>query len=80
MRIAYVINSLEGGGAALPVPDLLEVMRAHGGAPHVFALTKRDGRALAPIRRAGFPVTMREGGGERSSRRLSLAQGADARI
>lgn len=62
MRIAYVINSLEGGGAALPVPDLLEVMRAHGGAPHVFALTKRDGRALAPIRRAGFPVTMREGG------------------
>lgn len=62
MRIAYIINSLEGGGAALPVPALLGVMRSHGAAPHVFALTRRDGRALAPIRDAGFPVTLREGG------------------
>ena len=62
MRIAYVINSLEGGGAALPVPSLVKVMRAAGAEAIVVALERRDGRALAPIQSAGIDVRVRDGG------------------
>jgi glycosyltransferase involved in cell wall biosynthesis len=62
MRIAYVINSVEGGGAAAPVPALAAVMRAHGADVRVFALTRRDGRALPAMVAAGLDPLVREGG------------------
>jgi len=61
MRIAYVINSLEGGGAALPVPAVTQVMGDHGAQVEVFALTPRDRRALPPMLQAGLQVHVREG-------------------
>jgi len=61
-RIAYVINSTEGGGAALPVPAVTGLMREHGAKVEVFALTRRDGRAIAAMRQAGLGVHVREGG------------------
>ena len=62
MRIAYVINSVEGGGAALPVPAVAQVLREQGAEVQVFALTRRDGRALPAMEAAGLPVQVREGG------------------
>jgi glycosyltransferase involved in cell wall biosynthesis len=62
MRIAYVINSVEGGGAALPVPAIAQVLASHGASVQVFALTRRDGRAVAAMQAAGLPVQVREGG------------------
>lgn len=54
LRIAYVINSLEGGGAALPVPDVIKVMEAAGADVRLFALSRRDGRAAAALDAAGI--------------------------
>lgn len=62
MRIAYVINSLEGGGAASPVPDILSVLRDGGAEVLLLALTLRNGKALAAIEAAGFAVSVRPGG------------------
>ena len=62
MRIAYVINSVEGGGAALPAPAVTGVMRAQGAEPVVFALTRRDGRALPAFDAAGLKSLVRPGG------------------
>lgn len=62
MRIAYVINSVEGGGAALPVPAVVRVLAKHGAAVEVLALTRRDGRALSAMQAAGLSVTVRQGG------------------
>ena len=62
MRIAYVINSVEGGGAALPVPAVTGVMRDHGATVEVFALTRRDGRAIQAMTAAGLRVHVRPGG------------------
>ena len=62
MRIAYVINSVEGGGAALPVPAVARVLASQGATVQVFALTRRDGRSLPAIEAAGLPVQVREGG------------------
>jgi glycosyltransferase involved in cell wall biosynthesis len=56
MRIAYVINSMEGGGAALPAPGILQVLMRHGAEVAVFALSRRDGRAMAPIRALGISL------------------------
>lgn len=61
MRVAYVINSLEGGGAAAPVPAVTDVLRAQGAEVQVFALLRRDGRAEAAMRAAGLAVHVREG-------------------
>ena len=61
MRIAYVINSLEGGGAAAPVPAVTRVLIGQGAEVRVFALTRRDGRALAAMEAAGLQVHIREG-------------------
>lgn len=60
-RIAYVINSMEGGGAALPVPSIVEVMRSAGCHVEIFALTRRDGKALPPLEQAGIRVHIRKG-------------------
>ena len=62
LRIAYVINSVEGGGAALPVSDVTRVLRAAGAEVRLFALTRRDGRALAPILASGLEAEVRQGG------------------
>ena len=62
MRIAYVINSVEGGGAALPVPAVARVLASQGATVQVFVLTRRDGRSLPAIEAAGLPVQVREGG------------------
>lgn len=62
MRIAYVINSLEGGGAALPVPAVTRVMRDHGAHVTLYALTPRDRRAQPAIMDAGVSVVVRESG------------------
>ena len=54
MRICYVINSLDGGGGALPLPHVLGVMRDAGHDPFVVALMERDGRARPALDQAGF--------------------------
>ena len=61
-RIAYIINSLEGGGAAGPIPGIVEVLTGSGAEVKVLALTMRNGKALPPIRDAGIDVTVRQGG------------------
>lgn len=61
MRIAYVINSVEGGGAALPVPGVTRVLRDAGAEVRVFALVRRDGRALPAMAAAGLDVDVRDG-------------------
>jgi glycosyltransferase involved in cell wall biosynthesis len=62
MRIAYIINSVEGGGAALPVPAIADVLRGTGAEVAIFALTRRDGRAIAAMEAAGLDVHVRPGG------------------
>ena len=62
VRIAYVINSVEGGGAQSPVPAIARVFRDYGAKVRVFALTRRDGRGLPAIERAGLDPLVREGG------------------
>src|SRR3546814_3370576 len=49
MDIHYVINSLDGGGAALPMPDIVAVLQAHGHAVRVSGLRPKDGRACARL-------------------------------
>lgn len=55
---------MEGGGAALPVPAIVEVMRAAGATVRVFALVRRDGLAIAPLLEAKIDLVVR-GGGEK---------------
>lgn len=62
MRIAYVINSVEGGGAASPVAAVTRVLADQGAQVQVFALTRRDGRGLGAMTGAGLAVQVREGG------------------
>jgi len=62
MRIAYVINSLEGGGASAPIPAVATVLREQGCEVRVLALTPRDRRGLAAVEQAGVSVAIREGG------------------
>ena len=62
MRILYVINSLEGGGASAPVPAVAAFLQSQGCELRVAALTPRDRRGLPAIERAGVAVTIREGG------------------
>lgn len=61
MKIAYVINSVEGGGAALPVPSICDVLRKGSAEVRIFALTRRDGRAIGAMTASGLDVTVREG-------------------
>lgn len=62
MRIAYIINSVEGGGAALPVPAITAALRACGAEVKLFALARRDGRALPALAAAGLDPSVRNGG------------------
>ena len=51
IRIAYVINSVEGGGAALPVPSIADVLREGrcGKSAHLRADASRRARAVASM-------------------------------
>ncbi|MCP1242430.1 glycosyltransferase [Acetobacter lambici] len=61
MKIAYIINSVESGGAALPVPAITKVMRDAGHHVEVFALTRRNGLAIEPLQDAGLTLHIRPG-------------------
>ena len=63
MRVAYITNSTEGGGAALPIPAVTRVLRDQGAQVRVFALEKRDGRALPALLAAGLDPLVRPNGG-----------------
>jgi glycosyltransferase involved in cell wall biosynthesis len=58
LRIAYIINSVEGGGAALPIPSIADVLRRGGVEIKIFALERRDGRAIPPLQAAGLDVAI----------------------
>lgn len=62
LRIAYVINSVEGGGASQPVPAIARVLSDAGAQIRVFALTPRDRRGLPAMIAAGLEPAVREGG------------------
>lgn len=62
LRIAYIINSLEGGGAALPVPDIVTEMRRNGADVRVFALSRRNGLAATAFDAAGIDYRTCPGG------------------
>ncbi len=62
MRIAYITASLEGSGGPLPIPAVTRVLRNAGAHVEVFALTRRDGRALPAMLADGLRVHIREGG------------------
>ena len=61
MKIAYIIDSVEGGGVALPVPAVIQVLRNAGAHIEIFVLTRRDGRSLPQILAAGLQVHIRDG-------------------
>lgn len=53
MRIVYLINGLNGGGAAFPVPDLVALMREQGHSVRVIALMPQDRKSCARFDAAG---------------------------
>ncbi len=61
LRIAYVINSMEGGGASAPIAAIAEVLRRCGAEIQVLALCWRDGRGIPALHAAGIPVEVRDG-------------------
>lgn len=54
MRIAYLINSLDGYGAGLPVPMVTRFMQDAGAEVRLFALARRDGRMEPALAEAGI--------------------------
>lgn len=62
MKIAYIIDSVLGGGAASPVPAVARVLRNAGAQVEVFALERRDGLALPAMFADGLQVHVRDGG------------------
>ncbi len=52
MRIHYLINGFNGGGAALPIPDLVGLMRRRGHEVKVFGLMLQDGKARSKLEKA----------------------------
>jgi glycosyltransferase involved in cell wall biosynthesis len=62
LRIAYITASLEGSGGPLPIPAVTRVLRNAGAHVEVFALTRRDGRALPAMLADELQVHIREGG------------------
>ncbi|NKF22814.1 glycosyltransferase [Solimonas marina] len=54
MQIHYLINGLNGGGAAFPIPDLVAHMRGRGHQVRVLALQPQDRRSCAWLDRAGI--------------------------
>jgi glycosyltransferase involved in cell wall biosynthesis len=54
VRILYLINGLNGGGAAFPIPSLVSVMRSAGHDVRVLAFMEQDGLAREPLEAAGI--------------------------
>ncbi|GAC1622160.1 MAG: glycosyltransferase [Nevskia sp.] len=54
MRIHYLINGLNGGGAAFPIPDLVALMRAQGHSVKLIALMPQDRKSCARLDAAGI--------------------------
>ena len=61
MRIAYLINSMEGGGAQTPLPAILRAVEAAGAEARIFALLRKDGKAIERLRDAGIEPQVFEG-------------------
>lgn len=61
-KLAYIINSLEGGGAQSPLPDILSVLQANGFDVQLYALSRRNGKAIKAIEASGFTPIIRDGG------------------
>jgi glycosyltransferase involved in cell wall biosynthesis len=55
MRIVYLINGLNGGGAAFPMVRVIGLMRELGHEVRVIALMPQDGKAAVRLVRAGIP-------------------------
>lgn len=62
MKIAYIIDSVLGGGAASPVAAVTRVLRDAGAEVEIFALERRDGLSLPSLLKDGLTVHVREGG------------------
>ncbi|MDB6000487.1 MAG: hypothetical protein JWP52_2186 [Rhizobacter sp.] len=54
MRIVYLINGLNGGGAAFPMLQVIGLMQELGHDVRVIALMPQDGKAAARLERAGI--------------------------
>lgn len=62
MRIAYFINSMEGGGAQSPLPLIVAALERAGAEVRVFALTRRNGKAITRLQEHGIDPLVRDGG------------------
>lgn len=62
LRILYVINSMEGGGAAAALPSVLSALQRQGASIRLLALTARNGLAIPASVQAGFNPVIRPGG------------------
>ncbi|MDT0576562.1 glycosyltransferase family 4 protein [Croceicoccus sp. F390] len=62
MRIAYVINSMEGGGAQTSLPKIVCALEKAGAHVRVLALTRRNGLAIERLRTNGIEAVVRDGG------------------
>ena len=56
MRVAYVINSLEAGGAQFPIPRIHAGLAERGVELTVYALSDRDGLSIPKLEAAGVPM------------------------
>jgi glycosyltransferase involved in cell wall biosynthesis len=76
LRIAYVINSLEGGGAAQPVPEVVRVLTGQGCTVRVLALSRRNGLAAPLLDAAGVDWRVSPAGPKRHLRIAAWLLGA----
>lgn len=56
LKVAYVINSLEAGGAQFPIPRIAQGLREHDIHITVYALSQRDGLSIPRLRDADIPI------------------------
>lgn len=61
MKIAYVINSLEAGGAQFPIPALFKTLSENGVEVTLYALSRRNGMAIPVLEKAGIEWQSYEG-------------------
>jgi len=62
MKVIYLINGLNGGGAAFPMLELIGLMRGSGHAVDVVALMPQDGKAAPRLERDGIACEVIGGG------------------
>lgn len=62
MRIAYFINSMEGGGAQSPLPKIVKALENAEAQVRVYALSRRNGLAIPRLREEGVEPVVRDGG------------------